>query len=207
MKPVLILFLFICCFNFNNSFGQLEQAPFDRTIDFSDPQIRSTIDSIDLLTMGNMVYPDELKDPFLLALSRYPGLIHKRVEVVYKKINTTMASRPHMNFIFRKKGTRVYRIYINAGNSRRKSILYQNFSKNAQVGILGHELAHVADYVDKTNLGIVLYGLRLSSSKFTKKLEKSTDIEAIDRGFGWQVYDFSSSVLKNKKVSKEYKAF
>ena len=73
---------------------------------------------------------------------------------------------------------------------------------------MGHELAHILYYTKKSALRILLDGIAYTSrKKFRAKFEKDTDKVAIHRGFGWQIYDFSTRVLNEKKIPEKYKSY
>lgn len=142
--------------------------------------------------------------PCLIALSRYPELAHVKIEFVFKKIATTMAARPCSNVLFRKGGNRDYRIFINTDAEKIKGVLLHQVPFNAQVGIIGHELAHILDYESKSAGGLVVTGIRYVSKKFRSRMEKETDQIAIQRGFGWQLYAFTDYLFTCKEVPASY---
>lgn len=59
---------------------------------------------------------------------------------------------------------------------------------NAQVGIIGHKLAHTVYYLHRSFFGILGDALcQLSSCRIA--FERDTDKRLIDYGLGWQRYD------------------
>ena len=70
---------------------------------------------------------------------------------------------------------------------------------NAKVGLLGHELAHIECYEEKSNFDLLVTGLKyLLSEKFKHEFEIDTDKRTIDHGLGWQLYDFELYMTKEK---------
>jgi hypothetical protein len=142
-----------------------------------------------------------------IAMSYYPDLKGIDIEFVRKDIKTTMAARPAMDFIFRKKENRKYKIFIDTSVKNEKGLLLSDVPFNAQVGIIGHELAHVVDYEEKTAMGVVFTGIGYLFHPYRKKLERKVDEIAIVRGLGHQVVGFSSYVLHESNVSEKYKKY
>ena len=143
----------------------------------------------------------------MIAMSYFPELKGTRIEFVRKDIKTTMASRPALGFLFRKKAKRTYRIFIDNNVKNEKGLLLSDVPFNAQVGIIGHELAHVVDYKEKTAGGIILTGIGYLFHPFRKKLERKVDEITIAHGLGHQVKEFSEYVLKDDRVSEKYKKY
>lgn len=151
----------------------------------------------------NKKLPVEFELACLISLAYYPELSNVNIEFVYKNIATTMAARPTVSVLYRRKKNRTYRIFINT-NSNIKGILLHEVPFNAQIGIVSHELAHIYDYENKNLLSLIKTGIGYFSKKFRSKLEKETDLEAVKRGFGWQVYAFSDFLNNKSKVSSIY---
>ncbi|MFW6020342.1 MAG: hypothetical protein ACOCPM_07145 [Bacteroidales bacterium] len=144
----------------------------------------------------------------LIALSFYPELKDVSIEFVDKNIKTTMAARPRADAIFKQQPGRVYRIFIN--NNVRDSIglSYDKVPFNARIGIIGHELAHIVDYENKSIFQIMLNGIAyISSSTFRKNFEKDIDQITIDRGLGYQLYAFSDFLFHKADVNPAYLDF
>ncbi len=138
----------------------------------------------------------------LIALMHYPELKETKIEFKTKALSTTMAARPKGLNVFRRKGKRHYVVIIN--NSVDAKVPVDSVSFNAQVGVIGHELAHILDYESKGSFRVVGNGLGYASKKFRTKFERATDQRTIDHGLGWQCYDWSYYVYHYKHTPKEY---
>jgi hypothetical protein len=154
----------------------------------------------------NIVIPGEYEDACVLALSHYPELLNEKIEFVYSKGTYSMAARPVISSMFGNRKHRKYRIYINTV-SKSKGLLLTDVGFNAQVGIIGHELAHILDYSQKSSFGILLDGIGYLFKSYRSKYEKKTDKTAIDRGLGWQLYDFSNCTQNHLNVPESYKTY
>jgi len=86
-------------------------------------------------------------------------------------------------------------------------ILLRNVPFNASIGLLGHEFAHILDYRRKNFFGIFKRGIDYTSKRRKADFEKEVDIITIEKGLGWQLYDWSYFVLNQSMASEKYKAF
>ena len=89
---------------------------------------------------------------------------------------------------------RTYQVIIDDELSgSRAALLLKNQPFNAQIGILGHELAHTAYYLDRSFLGILSDALcQLSDCRID--FERATDRRLIEHGLGWQRLDHATFV-------------
>ena len=51
------------------------------------------------------------------------------------------------------------------------------------------------------------WGLRYLNKKNRVKIERATDLETIEHGLGWQLYDFTNFVMQSPATTKDYKIF
>lgn len=150
--------------------------------------------------------PEAIELPALIALSFYPELANTNIQFEYKTIKTTMSARPKWNCLVNNK--RNYIIYINNDTERTGGVSVNELSLNAQVGILAHELAHIADYESRSDLSLMRVGIYYKIFKhYHRKMERATDEIAIRHGLGEQLYDFSDYVLNHSNASPQYKEF
>lgn len=148
--------------------------------------------------------PKELEANFLSALSFYPELKNTRISVKYHNIKTTMQCRPRWDFLFHKRAKRSYVIYVDKRIKAGYGISYGELPLNAQIGVFGHELAHVVDYTSMNNLGVIRFGLDYLNHSKRKSIENSTDLRAIEKGLGHHIVEFAKCIFENSDISKEY---
>jgi hypothetical protein len=113
-----------------------------------------------------------------------------------------MAARPELNFLFRKKEQRTYVVFVNSNPKNYGRKMISNMSQCAQTGIIGHEFAHLLSYTTKSNTQLICFGFKYIF--FKKKVERETDMTAIERGLGYQLLDFNHHVRKSELASKKY---
>ena len=130
----------------------------------------------------------------LLALSHYPELKEVRIQFVLDDVSIPLSSRPHWSSMLRSSRKRTYQVIMDTNmEGPRAALLLKNQPFNAQVGIIGHELAHTVYYLDRSFFGIVGDALcQLNSCRID--FERDTDRRLIDYGLGWQRYDHARFV-------------
>jgi hypothetical protein len=171
---------------------------------YSENYIKEWSDNNSPKYLNKKELTEEYKAVSIIALSYYPELKDVSIRFRMKNIKTTMKSVPRNDFIFKKKKRRVYHIYFDKKIKRDKGILLKDVPINAQIGIIGHELAHIIDYENKTTMGVVLTGIRYIGPKYRRKLEALTDQETISRGLGWQLMDWTEYVSNSSNASEKY---
>lgn len=75
---------------------------------------------------------------------------------------------------------------------------------NAQIGVIGHELAHIVDYDSKTKTGLIFMAAGYICPNKRRQIENRVDEITIEHGLGYQVKDFSKFVLNNEAINKRY---
>jgi len=189
---LLLLLLFA-----GDSFGQ-QQAP--RL--FSELIMSQQIDTLRSQFNYNKFFYEKYELQTLIALSYFPELKNTTISFKRRELRTTMAARPKGIEVFREKGKRGYIIYINDFPSAK--ISPDSISFNAQIGVIGHELAHLVDYEQTSSLKMLIVGFSYLNKKFRTKFERATDLRTINHGLLWQCYDFALYVHNSSIAPTEY---
>lgn len=166
----------------------------------------ATAQNIDL---GNNIIPKSLEKEALEALSFYPELAETSIEFKFKDNikKSTMQAQPRFTSFFKRKKYREYLILI----SRNIQIDGENFTmddipSDVKIGWLGHELGHVMDYSQRTNVGMLIFGIKyLFSSSHIKEVERAADTFAISHGMGDYILKTKNFILDNADLSEKYK--
>ncbi len=156
---------------------------------------------------SNKMLDDDFLLPTLVALSYYPELKDTRIRIRQKNIKTTMQCLPAPNFLFRRKAKRAYRINIDNKVKNGQGLLLSDVPFNAQVGVIGHELAHVVDYNSRSKIGIVTLGIGYLFPAKRRQTEHRVDEITIAHGLGYQVKDFSEYVINCEELSEKYRRY
>ena len=137
------------------------------------------------------------------ALLFYPELKDVKIKFKIKKTIVPLSARPRVWATFQKPKNRKYLIVISSASiGKLEPILLKNLSFNAQVGVLGHEISHIADFNQRKGL----YFVKLLFMQFSKKamdiFENNTDKRTIEHGLGYQLLAWSTEVRQNLKIKE-----
>ena len=137
----------------------------------------------------NKELPEGYELQALLALSHYPELAHVRIRFIVDDVDIPLSSRPHWASLLNSAQNRTYLVVIDSDrDGGRDALLLKNQPFNAQIGIIGHELAHTVYYLDRSLFGIIGDALcQLSDCRV--EFERATDRRLISYGLGWQRFD------------------
>lgn len=185
----------------------------------TNAQVRNTPKSFDSLTIAanaikytsklsnKYTVPKEFELAIAIALSYYPELAETKIKFKYQKINTTLNARPTItSLLFSKREDRIYILRLN--NSSKDSVInVSHVPFNAKIGLFAHEFSHFADYSKKSMFGVIGRGISYASKKSKASFEKEIDLKTIQRGLGWQLYDWSYFVLNVSTAEMKYKEF
>ncbi len=139
----------------------------------------------------NTILPDGFELQALLALSHFPELRHVEIEFVVKKAIVPLISYVRLRSVFRKPKERRYRIVISSKSfAAAEPMLLASLPFDAQVGILGHEIAHTVEYIEKGPFGMLGVPLCSLRRRCREPFERATDRRAVDHGLGWQLYGY-----------------
>ncbi len=166
------------------------------------------IDSLKAIYGNNKLFIEEYIEPTLIALSYFPELKDTHIEFCLSDgIKTTMAARPKVGSLFWRTKYLI-QIADESEGSKEVQIPLSTVPFNAKIGIIGHELAHIADYQNKNLWGVTgtlfRYGSRAHKPLFEREIDRAT----IERGLGWQLYDWAQfSLYDNTTADEEYREF
>jgi hypothetical protein len=181
------------------------QSASERTID--SLSFVNKKDSLDVLYGKNKTIPDEYKLCCLIALSYYPELSDSKIIFKNAKIKTTLNTRPTLlSTILKTKSKRTYVIRINDSEKPHK-VLMEHANFNSKIGLLGHEFGHIYDYTRKNACGVFDRAVSYLTDGSKRKFEHEIDLTTIEKGLGWQLYDWSYFVLYESCATEKYKKY
>lgn len=161
------------------------------------------------INFENKVIPESLHEEVVAALSYYPELYDTSIEFKFKDNikKSTMQAQPRFASFFNSKDKREYVIKI----SRQIQIDDEEFTitdipSDVLIGWIGHELGHVVDYSNRTNFGMLIFGVKyIFSAKFIREVERAADSFAIAHGMGEYILKTKDFILLNADISEKYK--
>jgi hypothetical protein len=189
MKKKFVLVFGICCFAAMSK-SQVDSI-FRKKLDF---------DSLQLLWGAHKKLPKGGENQALEALSHYEELMGARIKFRYKKAKLPYSARPTIACLIFPFVKRKYLVTVSTQSTKiREPTLFKNLGYAAQVGVLGHELAHVAWFTGRTRGQIILESLHYIGSKTYKSAyEKQTDRIALAHGLGPELYIWCKEVYPIK---------
>lgn len=165
------------------------------------------LDSIHTLFSYRKNIPEVYATQFYTAISYYPELDSLRIKVKDAHISSSLNARPTpMSLIFRKKTNRKYiiRVNIKEGDS---TVLLKDSPLDAQIGVFGHELAHIVDYNHRSFGGVMKRLFSYSTIEGKEAYEKEIDAKTISVGLGEELYAWAYFVLYVSTGKSQYKDY
>ena len=161
------------------------------------------------IRLDNKIIPKSIEREVIAALSFYPELYDTAIEFKFKDDikKSTMQAQPRFSSFFKPKERREYVILI----SRNIQIEGEHFTmadipSDVKVGWIGHELGHIMDYRERTNFGMLIFGIKyLFSAAHIKEVERAADTYAIQHGMGDYILTTKNFILDNANLSEKYK--
>ena len=121
------------------------------TRNYSESEERGRFQELLIEYGQNKSLPPGFELQALLALSHYPELNTVNIRFVIDDVDIPLSSRPHWASLLKGAEKRNYLVVIDSNRKQGNgAFLLKNQPFNAQVGILGHELAHTVYYLDRS---------------------------------------------------------
>jgi hypothetical protein len=134
----------------------------------------------------NKEIPAEYEKEILAALSHYPEL--KDTKIKFKLTNhhpVPYGTTPSLDSVFKSPSDRRYTISIlEKAKEPEESALVCNLPFEARIGVIGHELAHVAQFQSCSRFGLASLLASYAIPFFRKRIEKGADKRTIFHGLG-----------------------
>jgi hypothetical protein len=139
--------------------------------------------------------PTEIEKPVLIALSYYPELENTPIIFRIRRRHTPLQTRSSWAGALKRKEFRDYVVTISDSTEQMLTpVLFKNVPFNLQIGVIGHELAHVADFSTYSSLKLIWHGIKNISPKYLDRFEFKTDSICIAHGLGYQLLAWSKNL-------------
>lgn len=153
--------------------------------------------------------PENIKSEVKIALQHFPELEGIPIEFKFKKNikKSVMQAQPTWSSLLKPKNKRSYKILI----SEKFKISGKEFNtvdvpKDVLIGWIGHELGHVMDYQQRSNLNLIEFGIRYVLLKeFVKKAERTADSYAVSLGMSEYILKTKRFILNHSEIDEVYK--
>ncbi|HLW19829.1 MAG TPA: hypothetical protein VKX33_05880 [Cyclobacteriaceae bacterium] len=158
----------------------------------------------------NKDIPDEIREVTLLALSHYPELLDVKIDFQFQtKIRgSVMQAQPKVgSLLFNNKDNRTYRIKISRHlELLDEMVLIEDLPHEVLLGWIGHELGHIKDYLDRSAVNLMSFGVRyVFSNKFVTQAEITADSHSVANGLGKAIIATKDFVLNHDRLPEAYK--
>lgn len=144
----------------------------------------------------------------LEALSHYPELVDVHVHVVLKRRHPVpYGTTPGFASVFKAAADRIYTITIlEEAEPPEKQALFKNLSYGMQLGVIGHELVHVLQFMYCNRIQLLKTLALYVTPSFQKRIERGADIGAIEHGFGKELYEHAAYLRAIPGYTEQRKA-
>lgn len=195
------LIILLGLFDFSNQSISLSSSSF----------INSSIEKSQNQKYMNVTYQNvenqKIIDCFEKALDRYKTLHNYEITLVQKPIRaSTMQAQPIITVGSILKGVKRYRIKLARHVRDEEQLLIADLDEDVLIGWFAHELGHLMDYQQYSNLQMIGYGVKyLLSAKQRKIIEHDADYIAIAHGFHEEILATKKFILEHDLIENDYK--
>ncbi|WP_367275297.1 hypothetical protein [uncultured Christiangramia sp.] len=176
----------------------------------SNAQQKSNMHQKDSLEYSNKIVPENIWRETYVALSHYPELKDTPIEFKFKKNikKSFMQAQPKLSGFFKNRKNRSYVIYINEKfKIEDETFSVKDVPSEVLIGWLGHELGHVMDYLDRSAIDMLWFGIRyVTSNNYIREAERAADTYAVNHGLGQNIIATKDFILNHSKLSESYKS-
>ena len=208
LSVILLLFLALVAAVMLQNVDPVQQEPTFAPYPFADtPAARPyDLDSLKALIGDNKGLPPGFEVAAAIAYSAYPQLKDVNIDMILTQEGAPMESNLNIWSLFGRRENREYRVLLNnAENTFFDPILLRSLPFDAQVGILAHELGHVAYYHQLNLFEFGKWGLSyLRNDEFRAAHERSTDLVPVYHGLGSQIYQYAYFVRNDPSCKALY---
>ncbi|PZX54971.1 M48 family metalloprotease [Algoriphagus chordae] len=147
-----------------------------------------------------------IRNAFLDVWQHYKELHNYSFDVIQSKLSSsTMQAQPviEISDVFGK--NRRYKLDVAEKVLDSEDLYIADLPENVLRGWFAHELGHIVDYENHSNLGMIVYGLRYTfSDQYKRDREHEADSIAIRHGFRGDVIAAKKYILENDFISPAY---
>lgn len=152
--------------------------------------------------------PKEIREVTLKALSHYPKLKEVEIDFLFNENirKSVMQAQPRFTSLLRSKEKRSYVIKVSRNFSLKgKTMPIHDLPEAVLIGWIGHELGHIMDYLEKSNLEMIYFGIAyLTSNRFVISAERVADTFAVNHGLGDYILATKDFILHQAGMSEAY---
>jgi len=159
--------------------------------------------------IANKTIPSVIETNVLKALSFYPALAQTPIRFVFRQQlrSSVMQAQPVFRTLLQRRKHRAYQINISAlFRLIHTAIPIHQIPDEIMVGWIGHELGHIMDYEQRSNLGLVGFGIGyVFSAAYVREAERLADHFAVQHGLGRYLIATKRFILDHAELPQAYK--
>lgn len=150
----------------------------------------------------------KIRECFEKVWQRYKPLHQYDITLVQQSIGgSTMQAQPIITLRSLFNGVKRYRINIGEHIRDEESLKLEKLPKEILTGWFAHELGHLMDYQQHSNVQMIWYGIKYYlSHNFKKTVEHDADYIAIAYGFREELVATKHFILGDTRISPNYKS-
>lgn len=138
----------------------------------------------------------------------YPNLGDKEIIIRTSRQYTFMAARPSGVQVFRPARRRGYTLWVHSCDQHPGCSILWLMDDSARIGLVAHELAHLAHYDSISSAGLLAEGIRYKTSpSYRRRYENHTDHCAIRYGFGPWLAAYARFIENSPYVTPGYRTY
>ncbi len=147
-----------------------------------------------------------IKKAFLEVWQHYKSLHRYGFEVIQTNLtSSTMQAQPVINLSQVFSSKRGYKLDVAEKVLDSGELNVADLPEEVLRGWFAHELGHIIDYENHSNLGMIGYGIRYSlSDRYKREREHEADSIAIRHGFRKEIIAAKKYLLENEFISSDY---
>jgi hypothetical protein len=158
----------------------------------------------------NKSIPESIRKVTLEALSFFPDLLETEIDFEFKKKigGSVMQAQPKVgSLVFNNRHNRAYRIKISRYlELEDENVPIEELPHDVLLGWIGHELGHVQDYLNRSAVNMMGFGVKYyCSHKFVTEAEIAADSYAVANGMGEKIIATKNFVLNHDRLPDDYK--
>lgn len=154
--------------------------------------------------------PQHIRKEVKTALRYFPKLNDVPIEFKFKRNikKSTMQAQPKFTSFFKSRKHRSYVILISETfKISGTTFLTENIPADIFIGWIGHELGHIMDYQNRSNINLIVFGIKyLVSEKHIVEAERAADTYAVQHGMGDYILKTKNFILNHADITPIYKS-
>jgi hypothetical protein len=159
---------------------------------------------------GRVSYPSSIERALFEAYQAYPELHHLSLSFRFRAsfMGSYMQAQPFFHSVFLGKNSRSYIVRMKPVMlTDQGNIALSSVPQKVVVGWLAHELGHVFDYLNRSTLGMLSFGLGyISSDRLKREAEYRADKIAIEHGFADYLLATKKFIAEHRHWPEGYQA-